>query len=193
MSYGAQLVTYWALTSAAILVLFYGVALVFESRMPGRRAHQVPLWKDQSRAFIPGVFFLVWTITCGVVAQREAQSPWQQWKNYDLLFWVLALLAAGTGFLYVVLQEDRRGPIFKRSATTLLLQEYRSVIAPFFLMKMALPMYLFNFTVHNSGVLVSGVLALCVWLGCVARDAMYYPSARQDPVLYKPIWRKTPR
>ena len=207
----------WLGVSAVSYAMFL-VAYVFESRRPGGIGPgRVPVWRYQSRAFLPGDFGLALFITSGLCLFSQAAPPhlfmyewsgdhwrlvtqyrltdwsvswWWQWLVAPLLS--LAVLYIGRRVLY---KADDYTPTAWRSPSKRYHDYVMYGMVPLAVVWWVIPGYMAGSfdPVDTSITLVAyvGALGLVLWAGCVILDTDLgnVPNEHQHPTVWRPIWR----
>lgn len=180
---------------SAIPYALYGVAYVFESRHPGNGPNDVPVWKDQSRAFMPGGFGLA--LMVAVCLQYHSQV-----KGWTTSPWVAVFAGLiGVGMFVVARTYEIILPYrYLRTAWLSPSKRYYDFVTyllfPFAFIDICLPVYLAASWTMLALVNLLGLLGLAVWVLGVVDDEQQTHSTRtlRFPMEYRPIWQrdKTP-
>ena len=169
----------------------YLVAWLGEGRRPGDGPRDAPVWRDQSRAFLPGDFGLALFTTSGLF--MHAQGDLWSWTTAWWWRWGVGAALAITVWLVgrrVLYSADDYTPEQWRSPS----KRYHDFIMfgafPFVVIGWALPGYLAHWTVLNAIVIALGLLGIASWVVCLALDAIggKVPNARQHPSEWTPLW-----
>lgn len=165
----------------------YLVAYLLESRKPGNGPDDTPLWRDQSKAFLPGDFGLSMLLAVSYYLQVGKGTPWwMAWVGLAI-GWLVYKLARR--FTYTPLDYTRRAwrSPSKRYHDLVM---YVGFVA--LLVWIGIPAY---FTSWSDGVAVRllGIAGLLVWILCMVKDLTgeEVPNDRQHPTFYRPIWQKS--
>lgn len=177
---------------SAIPYAMYPVAYLGESRRPGRGPNDVPVWRDQSRAFMPGDFGLALMVTCCLQLRSRLAADWaiSLWfKGLVLLVAVGIFLAART-YLYTPKHYSRSAwnSPSKRYHDFVMFLLFGSVA-----LYVCLPVYLTISWQSYWSVHLLGLFGLALWVTGNVYDFTHNetPSARQHPAAWTPIWRRT--
>lgn len=165
----------------------YLVAWVFESRPPGRG---VPIWRGQSKAFVPGDLGLSLAAAVGIwLAVRQG------WPGWALTWWWLALGAAASA---TALYVGRRVLYSKDDYTyrqwNSPSKRYHDVVMfgvfPALAFVFVLPVYLQPWGGIGLTLRVIGLLGIALWLVGVAWDATHHevPNPNQHPDRWRSLW-----
>ena len=187
-----SLIQNWLYLCGFTYGMYYLVAFVGESRIPGSKSYQVPIWADQSRAFMPGVFFLMAFVACGLFMDARSSFAWRESFALNVLFLVAALVLMGLArWASVVRHRDLGMPLSRLPPSAYAVSLYRCIVVPILVARSALPGYVFNYSLVNGIVFYGGLLALVCWALCAAADSVSqnYPSKRLYPKHWRPIWK----
>lgn len=186
---------FW-LTLVVWTALPYGmflVAYLFEGRRIGKGPNDVPLWKDQSRAFVPGDFGLALFVT--VALYYYAQGVTTSWSQS---WWYLAVCVLFTTALYVSVRRFAYTPRHytpdawrspsKRYHDYVVFLLFASVAARF-----CVPFYFATTWTDNTLSRLFGLFGLSLWILGNVCDFMSdeTPNRRQHPDTYQPVWRRS--
>lgn len=174
---------------SAISYTMYLVAWIFESRKPGSGPNDVPVWRGQSKAFLPGDFGLGLAVTTTLWMPHQTPDWSRSW------WWTLVSFAAGATVYYVGRRvaykpEDYtpqawRSPS-KRWHDLVMFFGFTTVSFMFVVPKLIIS---FGDPTNQTWVAVTGIvfwMVLGVW-DLVSKET---PNPRQHPTHYRPIWRK---
>lgn len=177
---------------SAIPYGMYLVAYLFEGRLPGNGPNDVPVWKDQSRAFMPGDFGLALFVAVAGFYQDTMTFSWAEqpfWVNLLIPLFGLGVYFGAREFLY-------READYTRAAWESPSKRYHDVVMflafSIIAAGLCVPFYFFS---TWSGIVLSkllGVFGLALWIVGNVYDFTHNetPNARQHPTVYQPIWRK---
>lgn len=174
--------------AGAVPYAMYLVAYVFESRTPGWGPGKVPVWRGQSRAFLPGDFGLAWTVAVcwqfrDDVTSSHFRSPW---------FWLGSF--AGAVVLFVVVRRRMYTPEdYTANQWASPTKRWHDFV-----------MYV-GFTTVAAGICIPVLLStswpmrmmalsgLILWVAGVVYDICNdeTPNQYQHPDSYQPIWRSS--
>lgn len=182
-----QLLLLWI----GISVIPYGmflVAWVFESRAPGR---DVPIWRGQSKAFVPGDLGLSLAAASGItVAIHEGFPPWAVSWWWWLMSGCAVVVALYLGRRVLYVPSD-----YTREAWNSPTKRYHDVVMFGMFSGLAfafvVPMYAQGWSGDGIFIRMAGILGTALWASGVAWDALHHevPNARQHPSQWKPLWR----
>lgn len=179
---------------SAIPYALYLVAYVFESRRPGDGPNDVPVWKDQSRAFMPGDFGLALMVAVCLQYRGDVTARWATsgWSAIAALSIGLGVFLFARRFLYTPKDYSRRAwnspsKLWHDFVMFLLF----SAVAAY----VCVPVYLT--TDWKTLVLAKliSLFGLALWCLGNVYDFTHHetPNSRQHPSTYRPIWRKVPQ
>jgi len=179
------------LAISAIPYAMYLIAWLFESRKPGNGPNDIPVWRDQSKAFLPGDFGLALVAASGIMLAREGLPGWATswwWLSVSVLvglvvFWV------GRRVLYSVddyTPEAWRSPS-KRWHDFVMFFGFTVAMAAFIL-----PAFIAHGSELDGEPASVAMLGGLLWVLGIAWDTVIeqVPNKRQHPSVYKPLWRK---
>jgi len=176
---------------SAIPYAMYLVAYLGESRKPGRGPNDVPVWRDQSRAFMPGDFGLALMVTCCLQLRNRLAADWATslwFKGLVLLIAVGIFLVART---YLYTPED-----YSRAAWNSPSKRYHDFVMFLLFCSVALyvclPVYIAVGWWPYWSVHLLGLFGFSLWLTGNVYDFTHNetPNARQHPAVWAPIWRR---
>jgi hypothetical protein len=175
---------------SAIPYAMYLVAFVFESRKPGIGPNDVPVWKDQSRAFMPGDFGLALAATSAIFMNGATPDWSSEW------WWLTLSLFAG----YSAFMLGRRFFYSEKDYTK---QQWNSPSKrwhdfvmffgfTFVATALLVPKLIVGFGEPNPILSATFSLGMLVWGVGVVYDTVtgHVPNPRQHPSEWKPIWKK---
>lgn len=178
---------FWSVFAVCIFivyVMFYFIAYVFESRLPGK---DVPIWRNQSKAFIPGDTGLSILVAVGVY-----YFP----KSFLSTNEAILLLTASSSIGVVVFSVARKylytprdySPEAWKSPTKIwhdVVMFWMFTTAVIFV---CVPSYIYI----PFSAKVFGLSGLVLWLLGNAWDFTHHeiPNNFQHPTLYMPIWAR---
>ena len=177
---------------SAIPYAMYLVAWIFESRKPGNGSNNIPVWRDQSRAFLPGDFGLALAAAAGILLAREGFPSWAtSW------WWLGIAVAAGLTVFWVgrrvLYSEKDYTPEAWRSPS----KRWHDFVMFFGFTVASVAFILPGFIAHWGGEEGNAPTSLAIfgvlfWLVCLVYDnvARQTPNPRQHPTVYQPLWRK---
>lgn len=184
------------LIAAAIPYAMFLVAYVFEGRRIGNGPDDVPFWKGQSRAFMPGDIGLA--LFVAVAAYHSLVLTMPSWTSsywfigICLCFGALVFTVARTFFYskedYTIQQWNSPTKVYHDYVMYWL---FASVLA-----YVCVPAYLLTpWASENVLSKQLGVFGFAVWLLGMVYDITHdeVPNARQHPKEWQPIWRKASR
>ncbi|MGV9001973.1 MAG: hypothetical protein ACOH18_03375 [Candidatus Saccharimonadaceae bacterium] len=187
-------VAFWAtfLGISAVPYAMYPVAYIFESRLPGLGVNNVPVWKDQSRAYMPGDFGLALVVTVCLQYRASEMTPWTNslWFKLASTLVGIATFLLARRFLYTPKE-------YSISAWNSPSKRYHDFVMYFLFCAVAvyvcLPVYfIVNWSEHWA-VHVFGLMGLAVWIAGNIYDFTHneIPNNRQHPDEYVPIWHRS--
>lgn len=176
---------------SAVPYAMYLVAFVFESRKPGRGPNDVPVWKDQSRAFLPGDFGLTLAVT-SIIHINGQRPEWSQqlWWNFASMSLAFFVFWMGVRVLY---SKGDYTPEQWRSPSKLWHDIVMFFMFTWFVAFYILPKLLVSYSLPQNPLLIALVaIGMLVWVAGCIYDAVVkqVPNARQHPSEWKPIWKK---
>lgn len=187
-----QLMFYWLLLSL-VPYFMYVIAYIWESRTPGYGKGKVPVWKGQSRAFLPGDFGLALFLAIGL----------DLYTLGDVFQWMTSyvyIVLAGPVFATIVFTVGRKvlynpndyTPEAWRSPSKLWHDGVMFILVAALAAVFALPGYFSHFNVSNVVLIGFGLSGLILWVLGLAYDAWkkQVPNQYQHPSTWKPIWKK---
>lgn len=183
-----RLVLWWAVIAMVPYGMF-AVAWVFESRVPGR---DVPVWRGQSKAFVPGDLGLALAAAVGVVlASVQGLPAWAlswQWLLVSAAV-VIVTLVIGRRVLYNADDytiSQWRSPS-KRYHDIVMFGVFPALAAMF-----VVPMYFQSWLGMGIAFRLIGIGGVACWAGGVVWDALHHevPNANQHPHDWRPLWAR---
>lgn len=188
---------FWGMFGLFVAIPYgmYLVAYIFEGRRIGRGLDNVPLWRDQSKAFMPGDIGLALFLAVGAYYANLGVNPgWSSARWY---------LAVCVGFSVIVFVSARvffyRPEDYTPTAWGSPSKVYHDYVMygffTFLLAYVAVPVY-FATQWHADVVCrLLGLLGLSIWILGMVYDLVYdeVPNQRQHPTRYQPIWRQSSR
>ena len=184
--------SFW-LTFLVISAIPYGmylVAYLFESRRPGNGPNDIPIWKGQSRAFLPGDFGLALFVTAWLQYRPGLLTTDLQRVGVSFVSTIIAVLVYTLARKYGYKESDYT-PEAWRSPTKVYHDAVMfggfTLVAAF----ICLPV-LFLADWSTAGlVLWLGLFGLAVWGLGNLYDFTHSetPNDRQHPSVWKPIWK----
>ncbi len=184
---------WWAFIGlSAIPFAMYLVAYVFESRKPGKGPNNISVWKDQSRAFLPGELGLA--LVVAICLQFRDEVTWVWARSF---WWALVSFGIGALIYWVTTRYVYTRKEYEKAWKSPTKRYHDVVMYWLFGAAMAyvcLPVY---FTVDWSVHWPLQVVGWGTWL-----IGMYYdlftaagkrntPSPRQHPSEWTSIWRRS--
>ncbi len=175
---------------AAVPYAMYLVAWLFESRKPGNGPRDVPVWRDQSRAFLPGGFGLSLAVTVVILAEVSRPAWASNW------WWILASLLAGVLVFYIGRRVMYSPSDYTPQAWKSPSKRWHDFVM--FFGFTAAVCYLFVpslfggfFSQENYPLVLLMISGLGFWVYGVIYDVIQkqVPNKRQHPTNYKPIWK----
>jgi len=185
--------SFWLVFAMASFTAYgmYIVAYLFESRLPGRGPNDIPVWYQQSRAFMPGDFGLALLVAVSVYCRGNVTVGWAESAWFKVLPIAVGIVTflASRKFLYTPRDYP---PEAWRSPS----KRYHDIVMFFAFCAVAvyvcLPAYFMTSWSETVLSKLLGLLGLAVWsVGNVCdfkNDEV--PNARQHPSVYEPIWLK---
>ena len=174
----------------ALTVVSYGLYLVawlFESRIP---LVDTPVWKDQSKAFMPGDAGLSLLVAVGIWHYGQVEIGWQQSVLTALFALGIAVVTfvIARRFLYTSNDYTREA---WNSPSKLYHDYVMYVLFCWLAVWVCIPAYLFTDWTGNLLTKLVGVFGLSLWVAGNAWDFTHdeVPNPRQHPTIYKPIWK----
>lgn len=178
---------FWAvfLTASFVAYAMYLVAFLFESRVPFR---DIPVWKDQSRAFLPGDFCLAFTMAVGAYSYPADITSWAM-----LAFFAVGLIVGIVVYIvarrYVSTDND-----YSKEAWNSPSKKYHDRVMYFFfagiLIAIGIPGYFVSPYAPEKWL---GLVGLTIWASLNLWDYTHKidpRKQRQHPNVYWPIWEK---
>lgn len=182
---------YTFIAISAVPYGIYPVAYVLEDRRPGNGPNDIPVWKDQSRAFMPGDFGLALLVTVNLYFRQDVTASWASafWFKGLALFIGVATYVLARRYLYT----PREYSIGAWNSPS---KRYHDVVMFFGFCVAAvyvcLPVYLATglWTTAFLAKLV-GVFGLALWVAGNIYDFTHdeTPNRRQHPDTYEPRWQ----
>jgi steroid 5-alpha reductase family enzyme len=173
----------FAITWATAYASVYGVGYVLESRVPGNGPHNIPVWRDQAKAFVLGDIGLALLLAVAVyLGQHDARG------------WMLLVGTVIGGLVYMLARRLTYTPAdyklrawnspSKKGHDRVMYIVYVALLVTF-----SVPAY---FTSWSGGVAerLVGLAGLLLWVVCMVIDLLgdEVPNDRQHPTVYQPIW-----
>jgi len=186
---GLQAIGVW-LGIVAIPYFMYVVAWVFESRRPGRGPDDAPVWKDQSRAFLPGDAFLT-TAVVTIIFLPKAGPDWgHQW------WWIVVSVLTGiamflTGRKVTYSPSDYTPQAWKSPSKRwhdfVMFFGFTTVV-----FALLVPKLITNFNAEQLQSYFTVALCVGTWVWFAIDDAIIgdVPNPRQHPTVWQPLWKK---
>ncbi len=185
--------SFWLVFATASFTAYgmYIVAYLFESRLPGRGPNDVPVWYQQSRAFMPGDFGLALLVAVGVYYRGDVTVGWAESAWFKVLSIAVGIVTflASRKFLYTPRDYP---PEAWRSPS----KRYHDIVMFFAFCTVAvyvcLPAYFMTSWTETVLSKLLGLFGLAVWIVGNVCDFKNdeVPNARQHPSVYEPIWLK---
>jgi len=179
-----------ALGISAISYFTYVVAYVFEGRKPGNGVDDIPVWRDQSRAFLPGDIGLGLAVAAVIWLPNPNPSWAQHWSWYfGSLATGLIVFFIGRRVLYAAdsyTPEQWRSPS-KRWHDFVMYFGFTTVV-----FATVVPKLFTNWHSDNALLLSLLTAGLAFWIAGIVIDVIEddVPNDRQHPHNYRPIWAK---
>jgi len=171
----------------ALLPVPYGmfpVAWYFESRDIGSG---VPIWRDQSKAFVPGDAGLVLATAIGILLARDQGLP--GWSS--TWWWYTLSILAPLGALYVGRRLLYNKDSYTKRQWNSPSKWYHDVVMfgmfPAVAFVYIFPMYWPVWPEGGAPVRITGLLGIVLWLSGLVWDAIFkqVPNPRQHPEHYE--------
>lgn len=179
---------FWVSLIVANIISYamYLVAYVLESRVPGKDA---PIWRYQSKAYVPGDFGLSLMVAVGLyIRTSSATVEWADSRWYLGLCCVIGLLVYNFARKFLFTDKDYTWGAWRSPS-----KRYHDKVMFFGFCSAALyiclPAYFFTETVLT--VKLIGLFGLLIWIGGNVYDAVTKetPNQYQHPSVYLPIWK----
>jgi len=177
---------------SAVPYAMYLVAYVFGSRRPGDGPNNVPVWKDQSRAYMPGDFGLALMVAVCLQYRGDVPAGWATsgWFVLVSIFFGLSVFLFARRFLYTpkdYTKEAWNSPskLWHDFVMFLLFSVAASYVC--------LPVYFATDWTTLVLVKVLSFFGLSLWVVGNVYDFTHdeTPNKRQHADTYQPIWRKS--
>jgi hypothetical protein len=165
----------------------YFVAWIFESRTPGR---DTPIWKDQSKAYMPGDFGLALMVSTAIYLQPNvpdwAKSNWYYIVSIIsgiIIFWF------ARKFLYR-LEKDYDKDAWQSPSKVyhdyVMFWGYSTCV-----IFLCVPVYFFTVPIFTIEKAIGFILGFGTWVIGNIWDFTHneVPNSKQHPSTYEPIWR----
>lgn len=173
-----RLIRQW-LVMSLVPYAMYAVAYVFESRVPGR---DVPVWRGQSKAFVPGDLAL----SLFMAAPGKSVRPVSFRRHVVGVVVGVAALIAVRRLTY---KPTDYTPEAWRSPSKLYHDVAICMLFGWLGVTRVTPFYLSDWSQATARKIL-GLLGLAVWMGGLVWDETHdeVPNSRQHPTHYRPIW-----
>ena len=160
----------------------YAVAYLFESRVPGR---DVPIWRGQSKAFVPGDLALALAFAAAMT-NKPVKPVTPRSHAIGLVIGVLALIVVRR----VTYKPGDYTIEAWRSPSKLYHDVVICVLFGWLGFTRMTPFYRTPQS-EQTALKVLGLLAMSVWVSGVVWDELHdeVPNPRQHPTIYRPIWQ----
>ncbi|MBC7943462.1 hypothetical protein H7X68_03120 [Candidatus Saccharibacteria bacterium] len=181
---------FWLVFATASFTAYamYIVAYVFESRLPGR---DVPVWRGQSKAFMPGDFGLSLLVAVGVFYYGDVTADWTGSNWFKMLSIVVGVVTFLVSRQFLYTQRDYSWQAWcspsKRYHDFVMFLLFCAVA-----LYICLPSYLLTSWTETVLSKLLGLLGLAIWVVGNVYDFTHgeVPNDRQHPSVYQPIWVK---
>lgn len=167
----------------------YLVAFIGEGRRPGSGPNDVPVWRDQSRAYVPGEFGLVLLVTSCLQYRGGINASWVNtwWFAGVSLGIGVAVFLGARRFLYTPndYSVGAWSSVSKRYHDLVMFLGFTSVAV-----YVCLPVLIGTDWSRTVLVLLLGLFGLAVWVLGNVYDFSHneVPNARQHPSEYRSIF-----
>ncbi len=178
---------FWALWTliSGLPYGMYVIAYVMESRRPGNGPDDVPVWRDQSKAFLPGDLGLSLLLAVSMYLQVGKGTPW--WMGWVGIAVGVLVYKLARRFTYT---PNDYTPQAWRSPSKKWHDMVMYIVFVALLVWFAVPAY---FTSWSDGVAVRllGLGGLLLWVACMVKDmtGSEVPNERQHPSYYQALWQ----
>jgi len=177
---------------SAVPYALFVVAYIGESRRPGNNPDDVPVWRDQSRAFLPGDFGLALMFTCCLQYRGDVTARWavSTWLGLSALCIGIATFLFARLFLYTTAN-------YSKAAWNSPSKRYHDFVMYLLFgaaaIYVCIPVYFASQWQSSVLVKLLGLFGLAVWVVGNIYDFTHSetPNRRQHPHEYQPIWRKS--